>query len=123
MKSLSEIEQIREETRENMMPRLGVHTCIHVVVFMGTDGLTNGSRETMLAFMDSIHEHHLTNVVIIQRSTVPFGAPVVDVVTPSSDGRGVYEKITYKHLTADKVERVVREHLIEGNPVKEYLAD
>ena len=40
--------------------------------------------------------------------------PVVEVVTPGHD------KVTYVKMTAEKVARVVNDHLVNGNVVTEY---
>ena len=40
--------------------------------------------------------------------------PIVEVF------RGDAEKVTYVHMTPDKVARVVSEHIVNGRPVEEY---
>ena len=40
--------------------------------------------------------------------------PVVEVFRPGE------EKVTYVHMTPEKVQRIVSEHLIDGKPVVEY---
>ena len=40
--------------------------------------------------------------------------PMVDVIEPGK------EKVTYVHMTPEKVGRVVAEHIVNGRPVEEY---
>ena len=40
--------------------------------------------------------------------------PIVEVFEPGK------EKVTYVKMTAEKVAKVVNEHLVNGNPVVEY---
>ena len=40
--------------------------------------------------------------------------PMVDVYVPGQD------KVTYVHMTPEKVSRIVAEHIVNGRPVQEY---
>ena len=40
--------------------------------------------------------------------------PIVEVLQPGK------EKVTYVKMTADKVAKIVNDHIVNGNPVVEY---
>ena len=56
MKSMAELEAIRQKTLENIAMRKEVHDAARVVVGMATCGIAAGARPVMLAFMDEITE-------------------------------------------------------------------
>ncbi len=117
MKSLAELEAIRKATLSKINLRKeekGETT--RVVIGMATCGIAAGARPVMLAFMDEIQKRQLAHVTVSQTGCVGMCRlePMVDVYTP--DGG----KVTYVHMTPEKVGRVVAEHIVNGRPVEEY---
>ena len=62
MKSMAELEAIRQKTLENIAMRKEVHDAARVVVGMATCGIAAGARPVMMAFMDEIAKRHLDHV-------------------------------------------------------------
>ena len=116
MKSLAELEAIRQKTLENIAMRKEVHDSARVVVGMATCGIAAGARPVMLAFVEEINKRKLDHVTVSQTGCVGMCRlePMVEVYMPGQ------EKVTYVLMTPEKVARVVGEHLINGNPVTEY---
>ena len=116
MKSMAELEAIRQKTLENIAMRKEVHDAARVVVGMATCGIAAGARPVMLAFMDEIAKRHLDHVTVSQTGCAGMCRlePMVEVYMPGQ------EKVTYVLMTPEKVARVVGEHLINGKPVTEY---
>ena len=56
MKSLAELEAIRQKTLENIAMRKEVHDSARVVVGMATCGIAAGARPVMLAFVEEINK-------------------------------------------------------------------
>ena len=117
MKSLAELEAIRKAT----LSRINLRTendeeATRVVVGMATCGIAAGARPVMLAFMDEIAKRQLKNVTVSQTGCIGMCRlePMVDVIVPGQ------EKVTYVHMTPEKVGRVVAEHVVNGRPVAEY---
>ena len=117
MKSLAELEAIRKAT----ISRINLRTedenkTIRVVVGMATCGIAAGARPVMLGFMDEIAKRQLNNVTVSQTGCIGMCRlePMVDVILPGQ------EKVTYVHMTPEKVGRVVAEHIVNGRPVEEY---
>ena len=83
---------------------------------MATCGISAGARPVLNAFVNEIEKRHLENVVVTQTGCIGMCQfePIVEVMAPGK------EKVTYAKVTADKVARIVAEHLVNGNPVLEY---
>ncbi len=116
MKSLAELEAIRQKTLERINLRKEDDQSVRIVVGMATCGIAAGARPVMLAFMDEIAKRSLNNVTVSQTGCIGMCRlePMVDVYLPGQ------EKVTYVHMTAEKVARIVAEHVVNGQPVDEY---
>ena len=116
MKSMAELEAIRQKTLENIAMRKEVHDAARVVVGMATCGIAAGARPVMLAFMDEIAKRHLDHVTVSQTGCAGMcrQEPMVDVYVPGQ------EKVTYVKLTPEMVPRIVTEHIVNGRIVEEY---
>ena len=116
MKSLAELQAIKEKMQGKVALREGSGDK-RVVVGMATCGIAAGARPVLNAFVEQVNAAGLTaNVTVTQTGCIGICQyePVVEVFEA---GR---EKVTYVKMTADKVARVVEEHLKGGKPVAEY---
>lgn len=116
MKSLAELEAIRQKALENIAMRKEVHDAARVVVGMATCGIAAGARPVMLKFVEEIGTRKLEHVTVSQTGCVGMCRlePMVDVFVPGQ------EKVTYVKVTPDMVPRIVAEHIVNGRPVEEY---
>ena len=117
MKSLAELQAIREKTLNRINLRKEEESeATRVVIGMATCGIAAGARPVMLAFMDEISKRGLSHVTVSQTGCIGMCRlePMVDVIVPGQ------EKVTYVHMTPEKVGRVVAEHIVNGRPVEEY---
>ena len=115
MKSLEDLKKMREAALKKVEMREGGKD-YRVVVGMATCGIAAGARPVMLSFMDEIQKRQLNNVTVSQTGCIGMCRlePMVDVILPGQ------EKVTYVHMTPEKVGRVVAEHIVNGRPVEEY---
>ena len=117
MKSLAELQAIREKTLNRINLRKEEESeATRVVIGMATCGIAAGARPVMMAFMDEINKRGLSTVTVSQTGCIGMCRlePMVDVIMPGQ------EKVTYVHMTPEKVGRVVAEHIVNGRPVEEY---
>ena len=117
MKSLAELEAIRKQTLSKINLRKEDEAeATRVVVGMATCGIAAGARPVMLAFVDEINKRQLNHVTVSQTGCIGMCRlePMVDVIMPGQ------EKVTYVHMTPEKVARVVAEHIVNGRPVEEF---
>ena len=89
-----------------------------VVVGQGSCGIATGAKKTSNEFERITAEKNLTNVVIDKTGCIGtcYLEPIVDVY----NDEGALEA-RYVKCTTDKVEEIVNEHLISGNPVEKYM--
>mgnify|MGYP000709193261 FL=1 len=116
MKSLAELQAIRDKMKNAINVREGDGDKIRVVVGMATCGIAAGARPVLNCFTDEVAKRNLANVSVSQTGCIGICQyePVVEVFTP--DGN----KTTYVKMTAEKAVRVVTDHLVNGNVVSEY---
>ncbi len=117
MKSLAELEAIRQRTLERInLRREDESENIRVVIGMATCGIAAGARPVMMEFMNEINKRSLKEVTVSQTGCIGMCRlePMVDVYMPGK------EKVTYVHMTPEKARRVVAEHIVNGRPVTEY---
>ena len=117
MKTLAELMAIKEATMQKMTVREDTgDDAIRIVVGMATCGIAAGARPVLNAFVDEVAKRNLKGVTVSQTGCIGMCQyePIVEVVQPGK------EKVTYVKMTADKVAKVVSEHIVNGNPVAEY---
>ncbi|MDD2494398.1 MAG: (2Fe-2S) ferredoxin domain-containing protein [Tissierellia bacterium] len=115
MKSLEELKKLREESINNMEMR-NTDKEIRVVVGMATCGIAAGARPVLNSFVEEIAKRNIKNVEVVQTGCIGMCTyePIVEVFYPDK------EKVTYVHIDAEKAKRIVAQHLVNGNVVKEY---
>ena len=116
MKSLAELQEIRDRTRNQVILRENNDNAIRVLVGMATCGIAAGARPVLATMVDEVAKRGLANVTVTQTGCIGICQfePVVEIVTPGQ------EKITYVHMTPEKAVRVVNDHLVNGSVVTEY---
>ena len=116
MKSIADLEAIRQKTLEKVSMRKDDEENIRVVVGMATCGIAAGARPVMLAFLEEINKRNLQNVTVSQTGCIGMCRlePMVDIMIPGQ------EKVTYVKLQPEMVSRIVTEHVVNGRPVTEY---
>ena len=116
MKSLAELQAIRDKARASVNIRENAEAETRVLVGMATCGIAAGAKPVLAAFLDEIQKRDLHGVTVTQTGCIGICQyePVVEVITPGK------EKVTYVKMTAEKAVRVVNDHLVNGNVVTEY---
>lgn len=116
MKSLAELQALKQKAIENVNLRKDREDGVRVVVGMATCGIAAGARPVMTAFLEEIGKRSLSNVAVEQTGCIGLCRlePIVEVYAPGQD------KVTYVKMTPDKVARVVAEHIVNGQAVAEY---
>lgn len=116
MKSLAELQAIKEKMRDKVILREGVNG-VRVVVGMATCGIAAGARPVLNALVEGVSREGLMDKVTVSQ-TGCIGIcqlePIVEVFEPGK------EKTTYVKMTPEKAARVIEEHLKNGNIVSEY---
>ncbi len=116
MKTLAELQAIKERMQNKVALREGSGDK-RVVVGMATCGIAAGARPVLNAFVEQVEAAGLSgSITVTQTGCIGICQfePVVEVFEAGKD------KVTYVKMTADKVAKVVEEHLKGGKPVAEY---
>ncbi|MDD2269440.1 MAG: (2Fe-2S) ferredoxin domain-containing protein [Eubacteriales bacterium] len=116
MKTLAELVEIRDRMKEKVALREGLGDK-RIVVGMATCGIAAGARPVLNTFVSAINESGLSGTVSVTQTGcigICQYEPVVEVFEKGKD------KVTYVKMTADKVARIVEEHIKGGKPVKEF---
>ena len=116
MKSLAELQALRDEMQNKIGMRKENTTGIKVLVGMATCGIAAGARPVLQAFLEEIGKRKLNDVSITQTGCIGICQyePIVEVVEPGK------EKVTYVKVSPDMVSTIVSQHLVNGNPVVNY---
>ena len=116
MKSLAELQAIRDRALNQVNLRKERADGTRIVVGMATCGIAAGARPVLNAFVREVEARKLTDVMVTQTGCIGMCRlePIVEVYVPGQ------EKVTYVHMTEDKVSRVIAEHIINNRPVTEY---
>ena len=117
MKSLEELKAIREKMEQQVHLRQERMDGIRVVVGMATCGVAAGARPVLNRFVEEVEKRKLSDVAVAQTGCIGMCRlePIVEVFMPGE------EKVTYVHMTPEKAARVVAEHLINKQPVCEFM--
>ena len=116
MKSLAELAEIRERMKNKVVLREGGND-IRIVVGMATCGIAAGARPVLNAFVEGVNRESLSDrVTVTQTGCIGICQyePVVEVFQAGKD------KVTYVEMTAEKVEKILQEHIKGGKVVEEY---
>lgn len=116
MKSLEELQAIRDKARAAVTLRQSAEAGTRVNVGMATCGIAAGAKPVLNAFVEEVAKRQLKDIMVTQTGCIGICQyePVVEVITPGQ------EKVTYVKMTPEKVLRVVNDHLVNGNVVTEY---
>ena len=116
MKTLAELQAIKERTLNAMTARNDSEDATRIVVGMATCGIAAGARPVMNAFTEELARRALKGVTVSQTGCIGMCQyePIVEVFVPGQ------EKVTYVQMSAEKVAKVVNDHIVNGNVVTEY---
>lgn len=116
MKSLAELQAIKEKMKDKVVLREGSGD-IRVVVGMATCGIAAGARPVLNAFVEEVNSLGLSDKVTVSQTGcigICQFEPVVEVFEAGK------EKVTYVKMTAEKAREVAESHLQGGKVLTEY---
>ena len=117
MKTLAELQAIRDKARAQIGIREEDKDAVRVLVGMATYGIAAGARPVLNAFVEEVAKRNMTEKVAVTQTGcigICQYEPVVEVYEPGK------EKVTYVKMTPEMAVKVVNDHLVNGNVVTEY---
>ncbi|NMB60938.1 MAG: (2Fe-2S) ferredoxin domain-containing protein [Chloroflexi bacterium] len=118
IKSLEDLKRVREEALEKRSIATTTGKA-QVIVGMGTCGIAAGARETMKAVLDYIETENLDGILVTQTGCIGLceQEPILQVV------RGEADKVTYGKVNPEVAKKILKEHVVDGNIVKEFVVN
>lgn len=117
IKSLEELEKIREQAKDMINLRVDNESKTRVVVGLGTCGIAAGARPVMLAILDELKKRNIDNVVVTETGCIGLCQyePLIDVIKPDQP------KVTYVNMNPEKAREVVVKHIINNQVIDEFV--
>ncbi|TYP57658.1 NAD(P)-dependent iron-only hydrogenase iron-sulfur protein [Thermosediminibacter litoriperuensis] len=117
IKSIEELEKIREQARELINLRKDNENKTRIVVGMGTCGISAGARQVLLAILDELKKRNISDVIVTETGCIGMCRfePMVDVIKPNQP------KVTYVNVDADKARQIVARHIVNNQVVDEWV--
>lgn len=118
MRSIDELKALKDKMEKTMAVRedKGAPT---ITVHMGTCGIANGAREVLNAILDELKAREMTDIHVAQTGCpgLCHEEPLITVTIPGK------KPFLYKKLDPDKAKKIIVQHIINGQPMIEWLAN
>jgi|SRR5690554_4616518 len=113
MKSLKELNKLKEEALKEIQLR-NTEKKPTIIIGMGTCGIAAGASDILQSVLKEIDKRGL-DIRVTQTGCIGMceKEPLMDVQLPEED------RITYGNLDPDDVKRIIVEHVINGNVIRE----
>ncbi|MCK8816044.1 (2Fe-2S) ferredoxin domain-containing protein [Natroniella sulfidigena] len=117
MKSLAELTELKEQAEKKLRVRKSSGKP-QIIVGMDDCGIDAGAREILKKFLAEVNQRDL-DVIVTQTecSGQCDQEPVVTVQLPEES------KVTYGNVTAEKLEQIIEEHIVNGNILEDLKLD
>jgi len=113
--TIEDLRKIREQAKRSRNLREGEGNA-RITIHMGTCGIAAGAREVMDALLKAIDEHAVRSVLVTTSGCAGLCShePMATVEYADSP------PVKYVNLDSNKIVRILLEHAVEGNVVKEF---
>ena len=118
LRSLEDLNQLREEVIEAKRRQASLGG-VQVVVSLGSCGIAAGALDTFKAVQDQIEADHLSGVRLSQTGCAGLCKyePIVEVIGADAT------RVAYGRVTPAVARRIVREHVVSGQVVEEFVIE
>jgi len=116
IKSLEELKRIREEALQKKQLKATPGN-VQVIVAMGTCGIAAGARDTMKSVLSYIETQKLSGVTVSQTGCIGLceQEPILQIML------GDQPKVIYGKVDAQVAQKIMQQHVQNGQPVKENI--
>jgi NADP-reducing hydrogenase subunit HndB len=118
IRSLDELNHFRAEIAEEKKRQAGLGN-VQLVVGMGSCGIAAGALDVWNAIERQVKAGHLADVVLSQTGCIGLCShePMLEVTLKDAP------KVTYGRVTPAIVDRILKEHILGGKVVEEFVVD
>jgi NADP-reducing hydrogenase subunit HndB len=116
IKSLDELKRVREEALQKKQMK-ATSGNIQVIVAMGTCGIAAGARDTMRSVLNYIETEKVNGITVTQTGCIGRceEEPILQVIL------GDQAKVVYGKVNAQVAEKIMKQHVQNGQPVRENI--
>jgi len=112
---IGDLDKISQRVRKTTLLREGAGKA-KIVVHMGTCGIAAGAREIMNTLLDEFAEQNIDDVILTSSGCAGLCSREPMATVELKDEAPV----KYVDLTAEKIRRILSEHVLGGKVVSEY---
>ena len=118
IRSLEDLNRFREEVIEEKRRKAGLGN-IQIIVSLGSCGIAAGALDTLKAVQQLVEDDKIKNVAVSQTGCIGLCKyePLLEVIAGDAPG------VMYGNATPEVVKRIIREHVIGGKVVDEFVIE
>jgi len=118
IRSLEDLKKFQEKVIEEKKHKASLGN-IQINVGLASCGIAAGALETLKAIRQQVEAQKLKDVSVSQTGCIGLcrNEPIIDVTV------GNAPKVTYGKVTPEIVRRIVREHILGGKVVEEFVIE
>jgi len=118
IRSLEELSQFRDEIIQQRKHDSRLEK-VRLVVGMGSCGIAAGASDVWMAIEQEVRQAGSKNILVSQTGCIGLckHEPILEVTVHEGT------TVTYGHVTPDAVRRILREHVLGGRVVEEFVVD
>ena len=116
IRSVEDLQAVRKQAQAQVDLRSGQKD-MRITVHMGTCGIAAGGRDVLVAILDCLGEAGAEKATVQQAGCAGLcdQEPMISI---SDKAGGVFR---YGRLDKNKVRQIIDQHVVRGQPVREYL--
>ncbi|MDI6766459.1 MAG: (2Fe-2S) ferredoxin domain-containing protein [Bacteroidota bacterium] len=114
--TIEELDKLREKAVDKLRLRESGENRGRVIVHLGTCGIAAGGRQVLTALLDEVEKQGIKDITVTTAgcaglcSREPMATIELFGQTP----------VKYADLTAEKIKKILAEHVVKGKLIKEY---
>lgn len=118
IRSLEDLNRLREEVIEEKRRKAGQGN-IQIIVSLGSCGIAAGALDTLNTVLQMVEDDKIKNVSVSQIGCIGLCKyePLLEVIV------GDAPAVMYGRVTPEAVKRIIREHVIGGKVVNEFVIE
>ena len=118
IQSLEDLQKFREQIIEEKRRKASAGK-VELIVTLGSCGIGAGALDVLQAVKAQVKADHLDDALVSETGCIGLchHEPILEVAI------GDHPRVTYGHVTVDAVKRIVREHVLDGKVVEDYVID
>ncbi|MGI6587992.1 MAG: (2Fe-2S) ferredoxin domain-containing protein [Peptococcia bacterium] len=118
MRSLEDLKKLKSKAEKELSLREDTGKAT-ITVHMGTCGIANGARTVLNAALSELQARNLTDIHVTQTGC-PGLCHLEPLVTVTEQGKNPF---VYGKVTPENVKKIIVQHIINGQPITEWLVN